>query len=95
MDSKAAREVKRLRSLWPEMKRAVKGAWVAAALLGVVFAFLVVLSAGDPGLTGEPPFLNFIAAFVFVAIPGGIVLSALCVVFIALAPSRSSGGESI
>lgn len=88
MDSKAAREVKGLRSLWPEMKRAVKGAWVAAALLGVVFAFLAALADGAPHLTGEAPFLNFIAAFVFVTIPGGVVLSALCVVFIALAPSR-------
>ena len=95
MDSKAAREVKRLRSQWPEMKRAIKGAWIAAALLGVVFAFLAVLAAGDPGLTGEPPFLNFIAAFFFVAVPGGVVLSVLCIAFIALAPSRSSGGESI
>ena len=77
------------------MKQAIKGAWVAAALLGGVFAFLVVLATGNSGLTGEPPFLNFIAAFFFVAVPGGVVLSVLCVAFIALAPSRSSGGESI
>ena len=96
MDSKATHEVMRLRSLWPEMKRAVKGSWVAAALVGAFFAFLAALANGDPGLTGENPLLAFVATFVFVTVPAGVILSGLCLVFIVLSSSRSNtGSESI
>ena len=87
----AKRIVERILPLGPDVKRAIRGAWLAAAMLGLLLACLSAcsLSTEDPYVDGGDVVIAFFGYFVSMTAILGVIISLLCVVFIVLAPSRS------